>query len=619
MEKITVVMPLYNKAKYLAEAIESYLRQKTLFESRLIIADDASSDNSFNIAKEYEERYPEKIKVTRNSENLGLLRNDLNVFETMKSDYFCVLDPDDYWIDVFFIQKAVDFLEAHDDFACYSSNTIILDQNGKQRPFINLNIDEYVTESIEDYLDNNAIIPHTTGSVYRNDIFKYGIPKIIRDAVGTVSEASFRGDHDRFVIHLKYGKAYFKNEYVGVYRLNETGIWFTASELHNHLLNAQARFDYSHFYEDVYYERFVALAEPYYNLAKQLSEKENNISKEDITRLQALDIEMGPRSKTENIKEIAEIISEILKMIADDREQVQELVKYVTHIANRQNYTIPHIDKEICAYEIELCNRRIEPNPKHPIPVVLSMTTFPGRIYEVKYAIYSLVKQTFMPDEFILWLSKDEFPRGELDIAESLLILLKKWNVQIKFWESDKSFKKIIPTLINYPDAIVVTADDDIFYDEDWLEKMYTDYLIHGEICCHRAHKVTLNNGEMIKYDEWPTAPEDSSSYSNFPTSVGGVLYPPHSLSEDAIKRDLYKQLTPLNDDIWIWAMALLNNRKIRKVANPMQLVYVNPERDMGISGAEKLSDTNVTNGYNEEQLSNIVQHYPHIYSLLRE
>lgn len=259
--KLTVVMPLYNCEKYMRQAITSVLSQKTEFPVLLVITDDASTDDSRNIAVEFERKYPEKILFIFSEKNEGLLANDIKVFEHMKSDYFCVLDPDDYWVNDSFLQKAVAFLETHMEYVAYGSNTKRL-VNGELEDgfYINTNEQEKTFDGIEDYLAGRAFATHTTASIYRNVMFQNGVPEIMKNAVGTLAEASFRGDLDRYVMHLKYGKAKFVNDWVGVYRIHENGICQGSTMFHWRLMDARAELDYSEFYNNLYYDKFRARA-----------------------------------------------------------------------------------------------------------------------------------------------------------------------------------------------------------------------------------------------------------------------------------------------------------------------------------------------------------------------
>lgn len=317
-EKCTVLMPLYNKEEYIQQAIKSVLNQKTDFEIELIIADDCSTDRSVEIAEKFFLENPEKVKVLRSDKNRGLLSNDIRVFDNMKSEYFCVLDPDDYWIDNDFLQKGINFLEKNKEFVCYSSNTVVQEEGKEPMAYIAMNEPQYITDSIQDYLNGKAVVPHTTAAIYRNVIFKNGVPKMIRDAVGTKSEPSYRGDHDRFVIHLKYGKAMFVNEFVGVYRINKSGIWSGASQVHRDLLDAQAKFDYCNFYDHLYENEFRKMAIPYYKHAlegkKRMLEKGGILEKADEQLLQEIGKELEDGSGMTNF-EIEEKIKNMETMI----------------------------------------------------------------------------------------------------------------------------------------------------------------------------------------------------------------------------------------------------------------------------------------------------------------
>lgn len=256
--KLTVVMPLFNCEKYVKQAIDSVLSQRTDFAVLLAITDDASVDSSAQIVDNYEACYPQKILAVHSEKNQGLLANDIKILAKMKSQYFCVLDPDDYWVDSNFLQKAIDFLDMHLEYISYGSNTKRLINDKLEKDFyINTKILEHTCNGIEDYLSGNAFVTHTTASIYRNVIFQNGVPPIMESAIGTLAEASFRGDVDRYVMHLKYGKAKFINEWVGVYRIHENGICQGTTMFHWKLMNARAEIDYSSFYDDIYADRFL--------------------------------------------------------------------------------------------------------------------------------------------------------------------------------------------------------------------------------------------------------------------------------------------------------------------------------------------------------------------------
>ncbi len=95
---ISILLASYNGEKYIAEQIESILNQ-TEQNFRLYINDDCSTDNTFKISKDYEKKYPDKIKVTRNEKNSGSAKyNFINMMIEHKDDYIMLCDQDDVWL-----------------------------------------------------------------------------------------------------------------------------------------------------------------------------------------------------------------------------------------------------------------------------------------------------------------------------------------------------------------------------------------------------------------------------------------------------------------------------------------------------------------------------------------
>ncbi len=112
---VSVVMPTYNHEKYIRQAIEGVLMQKTDFLFELIIVEDCSTDETKNIALEYADQYPGKINVLTSEKNLGITDNYIRAMGSISGKYIALCEGDDYWTDPSKLQKQVDFLEAHPD------------------------------------------------------------------------------------------------------------------------------------------------------------------------------------------------------------------------------------------------------------------------------------------------------------------------------------------------------------------------------------------------------------------------------------------------------------------------------------------------------------------------
>ena len=279
------------------------------------------------------------------------------------------------------------------------------------------------------------------------------------------------------------------------------------------------------------------------------------------------------------------------------------------------------IDKFVLENKIKNFNKNGVTTNKRDKKLIVSLTSFPERLYDIHFCIYSILNQTIKPDEIILWLATNQFPNGEKDIPQDVSNL-KKFGLKIKWYDDIKSYKKLIPALEEYPNDLIITADDDLFYPKNWLESLYEEHKQNPNyIICQRSRKISFNKDSSFKsYDEWKfNDGEIKESFFNFSTNGAGSLFPPHSLYSDVFNKKLFEKLCPNADDIWIWAMAVLNRTKIKGVKDNMtKLTYVNLARELDIINEKTLYSSNVGGG-NDLQLKNILDYYPDIMKILRE
>lgn len=134
--KISILCLVYNHEPYLKEALEGFLMQKTDFKYEILVNEDASTDGSKDILKEYERQYPEIFKVLYQTENQ--YSKDVDVlallYEEAKGKYFAICEGDDYWTDPYKLQKQVDFLEKNKDYYAVYHNVMVVDQNSRPYP-----------------------------------------------------------------------------------------------------------------------------------------------------------------------------------------------------------------------------------------------------------------------------------------------------------------------------------------------------------------------------------------------------------------------------------------------------------------------------------------------------
>jgi hypothetical protein len=242
--------------------------------------------------------------------------------------------------------------------------------------------------------------------------------------------------------------------------------------------------------------------------------------------------------------------------------------------------------------------------------IIVSLTTFPARIDSVYLTITTILRQTYLPNKIYLWLAESEFPDGIESLPKSLTALTK-YGLEIRFCENIRPHKKYYYSMIDNPDHIVITVDDDVLYPKTLIEDlMRLNSLYPKSICCTRGHTIAVDTRGYLKpYSQWKKNiffDNESPSYFLCPTGVGGVLYPPDTLSKEVFDLDNIYKLCLNADDLWLKVMSLRNNTKVVLSRNfNYEFLTVNNSQKNG------LSESNVRNKKNDIQLNMILSEYP--------
>ena len=195
--------------------------------------------------------------------------------------------------------------------------------------------------------------------------------------------------------------------------------------------------------------------------------------------------------------------------------------------------------------------------------VIVSLTSYGERINEVYLPIESIMQGTVKPNRIILWLSEEEFKEKRLPAT---LQKQQQRGLQIEYCKDIKSYKKIIPAMQKYPDACVITIDDDVMYGFDLVENLVNCHKANPEaICANRIHRIKTDERKRpLSYLQWGMEIKTKkTSNLNFLTGVGGNLYPAHCFIDESFDEQKFMGLCPFGDDIWINAMIWMSNKKI--------------------------------------------------------
>ena len=253
--------------------------------------------------------------------------------------------------------------------------------------------------------------------------------------------------------------------------------------------------------------------------------------------------------------------------------------------------------RRIRAAEAEIASRDVASAP-HGLdaPLVVSLTSYGARLLSAARVIASVSRQTVKPDRVILWLAAEDMDRVPAAIHES--------DAEVRVCPNWKSYKKLVPTLLEAPDAYIVTADDDVYYGARWLEGLVAR--ADAGIVAHRAHRVTLDErGSPAGYDSWDwnlRAPERDPLI--FPTGVGGVLYAPGVFHPDVTDADKFQRLAPSADDVWFYWMHRLQGSRPEKIGGRFRVV------EWPGSQAQSLRSTNLGTGGNDRALQAMLAEY---------
>lgn len=316
----------------------------------------------------------------------------------------------------------------------------------------------------------------------------------------------------------------------------------------------------------------------------------------------------GVRDEVHNsfttVQGIRDEVHNSFQSVQDIRKEVHDNNKYLKSQAGKQQQldeTIHMVKNVVENGNQGVCKRN------HTPQLIVSLTSYPKRIASTAVALERIFAQTLKPDRIILWLSEENFPSKEAELPLPLLDL-KQRGLEIAWCQGDiKSYKKLIPALEKYPEDIIITLDDDLFYELDLVEKLYASYQKHpNAISAMRTHKINFEeNGQVSLYAQWS---KDCSEYIGeprrelFATTGAGTLFPPKVLDSCITNAEDFLTLAPTADDMWVKCMAELAGTPVVLVRENKPLRYIDGTQE------ETLWGTNMSQ--NDIQLKNIMEKY---------
>lgn len=222
---VSIVCMTYNHEKYIVDALEGFVNQKTNFKYEVIVHDDASTDRTPQIIREYEVKYPDIIKPileTENQYSQNIKVGRTVIWPKIHGKYIAFCEGDDYWNNIYKLQKQVDFLESHSDYSACVHNTIELNcQTGKKRLISNKKQDCQLC--IDELFANSPGVYQTSSMLFRKEYYilpeEFLVHKI--------------GDVPRAVYLAIVGKIFYFKDVMSVYRLYTENSWSSRNVLNS--------------------------------------------------------------------------------------------------------------------------------------------------------------------------------------------------------------------------------------------------------------------------------------------------------------------------------------------------------------------------------------------------
>ena len=262
--KVTVYCLTYNHAKYIRHTLDGFVMQKTNFAFKVIVHDDASTDETAEIIAEYAKKYPDIIFPIYQKENLyskGVKIYSKYIEPLIDTEFEAVCEGDDYWCDENKLQLQYDYMISHPECSLCVHNTDRINASGE-----NLNL-KYNSDTNEADYTPNDIIRVKGGGLFHTSSYLYRFAD--RKAMPDEFKIKGIGDYPLAIYFSTIGTVHYIPKIMSVYRMVTPGSW-TQRQFQNknnriaHLKNVIASLSrMNDFTERVYEDAFMEAIEKY--------------------------------------------------------------------------------------------------------------------------------------------------------------------------------------------------------------------------------------------------------------------------------------------------------------------------------------------------------------------
>jgi glycosyltransferase involved in cell wall biosynthesis len=214
--KVSVLSITYNQEKYVRQALDSFVEQKTDFPFEVVIADDCSTDNTPKIIAEYASAYPDLFRIIPRKKNIGSWPNFIDALNRTKGDYIALCEGDDYWTDPKKLQLQADFLDKNPDHAiCFHPVKVFFEGHPQEKSI---------------YPDENLRSDLSTLALLKNNFIQTNSVMYRRQDYSKLPDSVIPGDWYLHLYHAQFGKIGFIDRTMAAYRRHAGGLWWAKND-----------------------------------------------------------------------------------------------------------------------------------------------------------------------------------------------------------------------------------------------------------------------------------------------------------------------------------------------------------------------------------------------------
>jgi len=212
--KVSAAITAYNHERFIGQAIEGFLIQKTDFPCELVIVEDCSTDGTRDVIRRYWDKASDRIRVLFNRHNIGGFRTLVRAYNACRGQYVAPMDGDDYWVSPDKLQRQADLLDSRPDCAMCFHPVSMVWEDGSRDPVVFRPAAVQDTYALADLLESNFI--GACSPMYRKGLLVGHPPWFFLAPVA---------DWTHHILHAQYGDIGYIDEPMGVYRQHPGGVY----------------------------------------------------------------------------------------------------------------------------------------------------------------------------------------------------------------------------------------------------------------------------------------------------------------------------------------------------------------------------------------------------------